>query len=392
MQDFTISDLNYFAVSSGANPSAIATFGVSRLMLQRVEMINAKGNSAFNAQGAATDLAILDCIVTGDANGGYVEGDGFNAGNYTRVNFQRNYITGVERHGYEGGGNCYDQFFAYNTIDMNLIGLSGINPTGGNNTVVANNVILNVGNGANATSFNVDFTTDVGSTWTALNNIVTGNYLTGRSVAQIRFQNTSGDTTTTHVNNFTVTNNMCVSSGNLGAGSIYLTGGTAANDFPNAVISNNYFSIPNDGTHWIVKNNTGWTLTPPVGRVFVFRGNTSNARPVEMNEWPATGLVLEENTITGTYGNYSQYGNLQLASGWTAVAAGATGSLTRAMTGARATLDTVVCVPQGATGALVIWGNVSSNDNVTVYAYNPTGGSLTPPDVKFYLKRATANF
>jgi hypothetical protein len=392
IQDFTISDLCNFHIAGGANPSAICTFGVSRLTMQRVEMLNAKGNSAFNAQGAATDLTILDCIASGDtagiATGNGTEGDGFNAGNYTRVNFQRNYIFAPTRHGYEGGGNCYDQYFAYNTIDMNSAGISGINPTGGNNTVVANNVILNMNSG---NSFGIDFTTDVGSSFTALNNVIQGNYVSGKGLASIRMQNTSGDTTNTHVNNFVITNNMCVSSGSLGVGSIYLTGGTVANDFPNVVIADNYFRIPNDGTHAIVIFNNPISMTPPAGRAIVFRGNTCNANPLQQGS-SFSSMIVEDNVITEGYGNGANYGQVGVATGWGSIAAGATGSATNGLSGARATLDTVVCVPQGPTGGLVIWGAVSSNDNVTVYVYNPTGGALTPPNIKFYAKRAAANF
>ena len=165
--------------------------------------------------------------------------------------------------------------------------------------------------------------------------------------------------------------------------------GEPAQTFVNALVQNNYISVV--GGSAIVTPNTGWSATPPAGRMFVFKNNTCNAPPFEMFSWPANGVICEDNTITNGWGNWNRYGTMNTASGFVSVAAGATGSVTTVLEGARATLDTIVCVPQAAT-ALIIWGNVSSNDNVTVYAYNPTAGALTPPSVKYYAKRAAANF
>jgi hypothetical protein len=394
VQDFTIWDLAYYQGNGGNGINILYTHNVR---VERIEAVNCKGNASINLQGGSpggmNGVIIRDCYIHGNSVDGWlsiaphgIQGDGINAGQIAHARIMGNYIIGPGRQGYEGGGNCYDQYISNNTVDMQNGGLSGINPTGANNTIVANNVVMNVNAGAH---FDIDFTVDVGTTWTALNNVVTGNYCDGSGQAILRMQNTSGDTTATHINNYVISDNIFIN--NLGGGptAIFVTGGSAANDYINALVQNNYISVV--GGSAIVTPNTGWSATPPAGRMFVFKNNTCNAPPFEMFSWPANGVICEDNTITNGWGNWNRYGTMNTASGFVSVAAGATGSVTTVLEGARATLDTIVCVPQAAT-ALIIWGNVSSNDNVTVYAYNPTAGALTPPSVKYYAKRAAANF
>src|SRR5205823_211309 len=135
------------------------------------------------AQGLPSEnISVQNCIMRADT-GNYQEGDGCNIGNYSNIRFVGNKVFSPARHGYEGGGNCYNQYFAFNTIDMNSVGLSGLNLTGGNRSSVIGNTILN------CTTFGIDFTVDVGVTFFSKNNRIIGNYVaTVGSGVSVRIQ------------------------------------------------------------------------------------------------------------------------------------------------------------------------------------------------------------
>jgi hypothetical protein len=398
IQDFTIFDLNYY---SGAG-NTINMNSINNLRIERVEAVNGKGNACINVQGArgiTRGIFIRDCYIHGNQSDGYavnyakgIQGDGINAGELLDVHIERNRIEVPTRHGYEGGGVCFDQYFIENTIDMGSLGLSGINPTGGNRTVVAGNNIYNVGNADNANCYAIDFTCDVGTIFTCNDNLIFGNRCHGRGQALIRFQNTSNDTTVSHINNFSILGNQLVGTGTNSSG-ILLTGGpsgTANVEFPNGIISNNIFTGPAN----LVTVVNGYTGTPPSDRRLVISNNIVNANNwvIDANLFPCTQTIVHDNFCRATTPS-GKYGGIQTTFISGSIAAGATtNSGNRTMTGARPGVHAVLIVPgSGSAAGLIWWGTVTANDTVVIYVYNPTAGALTAVDGKFYLRAMPQN-
>ena len=152
--DFTLYDLNYF----NGNGNTLYVTQVDNLRIERVEINNSRGNGSINYQGYPTGglplnkrLTIRDCWIHGNLVDSYaagiplgIEGDGMNVGEVADVHIENNRIEGPGRHAYEGGGNCADQYFIGNTVDMMSVGLSGLNATGGSTTVLMGNTVKGV--------------------------------------------------------------------------------------------------------------------------------------------------------------------------------------------------------------------------------------------------------
>jgi hypothetical protein len=70
------------------------------------------------------------------------------------------------------------------------------------------------------------------------------------------------------------------------------------------------------------------------------------------------------------------------------IAAGATGSLTVPVTGARADAGQTVQVglPSTVNTGLVPWGTITADDVVTVYLYNRTGSPIDPASATYYVR------
>ena len=70
------------------------------------------------------------------------------------------------------------------------------------------------------------------------------------------------------------------------------------------------------------------------------------------------------------------------------IAAGATGSLTVTVTGARADAGQTVQVglPSAIDTGLVPWGTITADDVVTVYLYNRTGSPIDPASATYYVR------
>ena len=135
---------------------------MDNLLIQRIEICNSRGTAGINYQGTPQEvpwskrLYIRECWVHGIVPETVIRsyfplnrGRRDECGRVGDVHIVDNTIERPGRHGYEGGGNCRDQYFIGNTIDMaNCIGssggLSGINPTGGNTTVIMGNTIKSV--------------------------------------------------------------------------------------------------------------------------------------------------------------------------------------------------------------------------------------------------------
>lgn len=393
LSDFTIFDLNYY---TGGGHNLMNIKQIDNLRVERVELANGKGNGCLNIQGVRSitrGIYIRDCWVHGNQSDGIatsiaqgIEGDGMNVGEVMDVHVERNRIEVPQRHAYEGGGLCYDQYFIGNTIDMGSFGLSGINPTGGNRTIVAFNNIYNVGNADNAACFAIDFTCDVGISHVCNDNIVIGNRCHGRGQGLIRFQNTSGDTTVNHINNFSIIGNQGVGTAS-GTGLVYLTGGAGAFDFPNAIISGNMFT----GSGNLVRLNTGFSNGWQSDRRLVITNNIYNTTAgaiITANSVPY-GYAIVENNVSSNSTLSNNYGGAGTTNFSGSVGPGTTQTQTKTMQGASPGDHSVVIV-NGASwpAGLVSWGTVTATDTVVLYCYNPTGGALTAVQGKFYLKAA----
>jgi len=70
------------------------------------------------------------------------------------------------------------------------------------------------------------------------------------------------------------------------------------------------------------------------------------------------------------------------------IAAGAIGSFTVAVTGARPDVGMTVQVgvPSAINTGLVAWGNVTADDEVTVYLYNRTGSPIDPVSATYSVR------
>lgn len=88
----------------------------------------------------------------------------------------------------------------------------------------------------------------------------------------------------------------------------------------------------------------------------------------------------EGNKFVGTFGTTNIFPTLEGSASWSpaALSAGALASTTMTVAGATVG-DHVRVFPPGNPGNLIITGNVTAADTVTVLAYNPTGGGITPP-------------
>lgn len=70
------------------------------------------------------------------------------------------------------------------------------------------------------------------------------------------------------------------------------------------------------------------------------------------------------------------------------IAAGAIGTVTVTVTGARADMGMTVQVglPSTISTGLVPWANVTADDTVTVYLYNRTGSAIDPAGDTYYVR------
>ena len=68
------------------------------------------------------------------------------------------------------------------------------------------------------------------------------------------------------------------------------------------------------------------------------------------------------------------------------IAAGAIGTVTMTVTGARADMGQTVAVglPSTINTGLVPWGNVTADDTVTLYLYNRTGSAIDPTSATYH--------
>lgn len=70
------------------------------------------------------------------------------------------------------------------------------------------------------------------------------------------------------------------------------------------------------------------------------------------------------------------------------IAAGATGSFTVTVSGVRADegMQVIVGLPSAINTGLMVWGNVTADNEVTVYLYNRTGGGIDPPSATYAVR------
>jgi len=355
-------------------------FCSNNIRIERVELIDCKGNSAINLSGApGRDVFIRDCIMRADTSN-YLEGDGANVGNFSNVHFTGNYIYSVGRHGYEGGGNCYDQYLAFNKLDMNNVGLSGINPTGANNTTVIGNTVLNV------QGYGIDFTVDIGAAFVSKNNRIIGNYISlhGNGAAGIRIQNTSADYRVVHMDKFVVADNQidCLSA-NTSQG-MYISEGK----FPDMIIQGNRFNANGQPAFIIPPMES----PPPASRWMIIKDNIfSDAIGAIDGQTNAVlkHIILEGNTLLHPAVQQNRYGGY-FNSGFTGtIGAGAIVSSTQPVEGSLARVDSVIIVPGSSIDPnLITWGIVTADGTVTFKQYNPTHSPIASSNVKAYLKRA----
>src|SRR4030095_5442627 len=127
---------------------------------------------------------IKDCIIRGDAGGGWVQGDGINLGWCKFLRVGGNRIQGTKRHAYEGGGQSRYQWFEGNFVDMAASSGTGINPTDGRQISVINNKMIN------HTSAAIGFMLDIGY-FVQQDLDVVGNYINGAGTA-VGIASTSG--------------------------------------------------------------------------------------------------------------------------------------------------------------------------------------------------------
>jgi hypothetical protein len=388
ISDFTIFDLNYFG---GANRNNLDVHEVDNLIIERIETLNGKGNGCINYQGHATGglplnkrVYIRDCWIHGRPEDGYapsipeaIEGDGMNVGEVRDVHIEGNTIEKPGRHAYEGGGNCADQYFIGNTIDMGNNGDSGINPTGGSTTVVMGNTIKNVAGGW----YGIDCTVDAGTAFVANDIRVIGNHVHGNMQAAFRFQNTSGYPATSHVDRIIVANNWVQPDTNIYTAGVEIGGSSGTAQSYQMLITGNWF------------NNLGFGLQTvdgilvATGKWIVIRNNVFAAA----NGQPATdpcissNCIVEDNVLLGTainrYGGKGMGCNIDGVN----VLAGAIYSNTATGIG-YATTDQVEIIRGASTApTLIIWGVVTASNTITTYAFNPTGATLNTGAATTYI-------
>jgi hypothetical protein len=398
ISDLTFYDLNYY--NGGGNSLDIR--GANNVRIERVEICNSRGNGGINYQGynpsggvpVTNRLTIKDCWVHGIIEDGYspsfprsIEGDGMNVGQVRDVHIENNTIERPGRHAYEGGGNCADQYFIGNTIDMGNGGDSGINPTGGSTTVVMGNTIKNVAAGW----YGIDFTVDSGTTFVANNIRVVGNYVHGNMQAAFRFQNTSGDPSVSHVDRIIIANNWVQPDTNASTVGVLVGGSSSvAQSFQMLIVGN-----------WFNNLGKGFTtvegLAAATGKWVVIRNNVfASSDGVAADDTSgAANLIVENNTMLG--GANSIYGGKGTSCNIDGqpVAPGAIYS--NAVTGLGWRTTDQVEIVRGASMApqLIVWGVITNvvpgpaaTGTLTTYAYNPTAGTLNTGGVtKFIVHR-----
>src|SRR4030095_593534 len=383
LQDFSINDLGFY----GGSGNGLNCWHTTNLTIKRIRITNAKGNAAFNGQGnrrPSGNLLVVGCEAIGNATGGHISGDAYNFGEFNGVRFIHNFGTGCFRHGYEGGGICYDQFIAFNLFNMGTGGLSAINPTGANRTIVHGNTLVNVGPG-----YGIDFTTDVGAEFFSRDNRITNNYIqmaVGGNYAGIRLQNTSGDTTQLHVDRFIIANNQIEWTASNGvAKGIYIS------DFfwPEVIITGNKVNLNHtSATAFYIPNMSD----PAPTRWMLIKGNIIKDGWLWASETSVSNAVLKkfiaDDNIQMTpqlnfYGGYAQS-----SFGGASIGAGAVVTSVVGVGGAIAGSDEMPIIrPSGMNTSLITWAASTSTGNITFSQYNPTASPITAVDVKAYIKR-----
>lgn len=403
VSDFTISDLNYYIVDTTGN-NGLDFLDVSDLTIERIEAVNCKGNACINVQGRYSNggpvtnrIKIRDCYIHGDREGGAIsffdygiQGDGINAGQLNDVEITGNVIVGTGRHAYEGGGVCYDQYFANNHIDMLLTGKAGINPTGGNRTTVAHNIIKNVTRGEWAA---IDFTTDEdhsGLHFFAKDINIIGNYITGKGQYMIRCQNTSYNAEVNHVDRVLITANYAEAiGGQTGCSGVGL-GGVAGGgpDWPDIVIANNTFKVDTAAVQWIVQPATDANKFLVVKDNFIGSAEIITGL-VNTPQGYCKQLLFENNRGTRNYtlNGGGRYGHKVKRDGFAngALAAGAAAVDEFFFYGGVVGLDRVIVTPAPDVGAGIIitaWlilEHQQDNDQAKVKLrfYNPTAAPIS---------------
>jgi hypothetical protein len=386
LSDFTMWDLNYFY--SGIT-NTINMWRIDNLRIERVECVNGKGNGCIKVQGypnVTNRIYIRDCwvhgyVADGDSTGMHagIEGDGMNVGDVREVHIENNLIEGTERHGYEGGGNCYDQYFIGNTVDMKSGGLSAINPTGGNTTLVIGNTCKNCQNW-----FGIDFSNDVGA-FNAKDIRVLGNYISGTTLGPqslMRFQNSSGDESTPghpqHIDRIIVANNWLYGPYAYTAGIFW--GGEACLAM---LVEGNWFNVGYYGIQ-------GEQFQTVPGQYCIVKNNYFSCPPMQQL---GGNIIIEGNVVPSGLSGYSgsDYGcNID---GQT-IAAGAIYSNVAFGTGWRLTDSVEIVRGPTADSHLIIWGVVTAynpttqDSTVTTFAFNPTGSSVgTGTGTRFIVHR-----
>lgn len=268
MSDMTLQDLN--SASSGYhghNPSAIDAFNVNGLDIERVEIIDAKGNAAITNSGGVLNYGFIarDNYIHGTASGGLIEGDGINWGNIQVSTVENNHITGVLRNGLEGGGQMDDQRISDNVIDMENAGAYGMATLAINRGQVTGNIVKNVsGNGAG-----IGISTD-GSQFSVSSLLVDHNYI--QAVIGLRLE-----TGTSPISNIRVLSNTIVAPIPI---EIY-----NATDLE---ISDNYL-LSTGGP--AVNCCTGSNPAISTGSVVLFRGNRLPKSSVIFQSWPGDNWI-----------------------------------------------------------------------------------------------------
>jgi hypothetical protein len=378
LSDFTMWDLNYFY---GAPVNTINMHGIDNLRIERVETVNGKGNGCINVQGypgVTSRIYIRDCWVHGNTADGDssgmsfgIEGDGMNVGQVSEVHIENNKIFGPQRHGYEGGGNCHDQYFIGNTVDV--VGMSGINPTGGSTTVVMGNTVRNFASG-----FGIDFTVDVGAFFAndirCIGNYVKSNDVSGQ--AGFRFQNTGGDESIPHVTRTLVANNWVESA------YLYCSGVFLGDKFASILIEGNWFNVLRYGID-------GGPFVASAGKYIIAKNNYFSC-PV-MPQMEVGNIILEGNIVSTPVAWYGSGAGLCNIDGQN-VLTGAIYSNTNASGAGFRTTDNVEIIRGVTTDPkLIIWAVVTAANVITTYAYNPTGSTLnTGATCKFIVHRPIA--
>ena len=387
--DLTIQDLNTAtAMGGGHNPSGIDIQQVDNCTIERVEIIDAKGNAAITVAGGRAgghgtnhDLIIRDTYIH-PSDSGYTERDGINSAGYTRTLITANRIIGVKAHAYEGEGD--DDFSAIgNFIDMQSDGLNGFGTIGTRNGLFSGNVFQNIAN----TKFAFSFIND-DNTMGIYNNLVIGNATynpDSLNAAFLAWQPNAGTDTVGGVGPLSVIGNshhgyefiLLYSPVPL----VHIQGNLVDNagGATQGLVTGGGFGSFAAGGGLVVSGNVCGNTTAPAGTAWI--------RFATDADWKTASVAFYGNRVDNARGSLSAV-TASTYSG--SLAAGtSTGAYTVSIPGVL-TGEVLEVVPSAVIPAgVIVQAWASSADTVSIVYTNCTGGGITVPahTMTLYLDR-----